>query len=303
MNRRGSVFILALWMIAFFGMMVAALGARVRTQAGAAGRFADRALSRPVVFSGATYIAAFLRSEPEEKALREPDRFREVALPDGSAFSIQRPADGTFGLGDEGDRVDLNAAPPAALTALLARAAELGQDRASALAKAVVEWRGRKEDFLEPGYRLPEGGAGIGSVEELLAVPGMTPEAWQALRPHVTVHAPAGVNLNTVLVATMEFLGLDAALARRIAEYREGHAKAAAEGPPFRDLGDLTQKIGVSPEEDLQLQNLGPLWTFETASYRFRVRPLRTRGGRPCRAPGGEFVMDQKGRILAFKEL
>ena len=101
----------------------------------------------------------------------------------------------------ENARIDLNAAPPALLEGLIARAAALsGEDvAADAVTDAIMDWRDNDDDPRPKGAEasdyeaagrvmMPRNGAFL-SVSELAQVAGVTPGLFAALRPLVTVHA------------------------------------------------------------------------------------------------------------------
>lgn len=95
--------------------------------------------------------------------------------------------------------VDLNAAPEALLTELIAVAGGVDRSRASMLAQRIVDWRDTDETPLPQGAEDPAyaaagspfrtRGGPFESPEDLLQVLGMDFDLYSAIRPLITVHA------------------------------------------------------------------------------------------------------------------
>jgi len=312
-RKNGSVLIVALWAVVFFTMIAITLGVRVRSQVHNLKRFTEAARLKSTAYSGVSYAADWMRRQSKASEESAPPaqaaapEWKNVPLPDGEVFSIGHDEAGEFkpGFFDEQSKININTASERVLTALYAGTDEAGKDRAAELAKNTIGWRQRKEEFLEFGHKLGGSGAGFGSPEELLVVPGMSEKVWDKIKERLTVYGRGRTNMNTVTKESLTSLGIDASLAQRIVDYRVQFAKehALSKEPerPFHDLGDLTQKIGVNAEEDKELQNLSELWSFDSETFRFRTvaaLDARTRGRAAL-----ECVINKKGRILFLKEI
>ena len=286
-RSRGSVLIVVLWAVIFFSLVAVTLGVKARTQLGGLGRFIQITRAKPMAYSGISYAIECWRQE-------KCDAVREISLPSGS-FKIE--------ILDEESKINLNTAPEGALTAIF-MSEDKGMERAQQLARGVSAWRQRREEFAEFGHRLGEQGAGFGSVGELLVVPGMTEELWTKIKDSLTVYGRDKVNMNSVSRETLVLLGLDAALAKRITDTRTELSDGAPWKPGqviFSDLNDLTQKVGVSPHENGQLQNLGSLWGFDSQTLRVLSTGAPKNTG--ASAAAVEFVLDKKARILYLKDM
>lgn len=98
--------------------------------------------------------------------------------------------------------VDLNAAPEALLTELIAVAGGVDRGRATSLAQRIIDWRDRDETPLPQGAEDPAyaaagspfrtRGGPFESPEDLLQVLGMDFDLYSAIRPLITVHAGRG---------------------------------------------------------------------------------------------------------------
>jgi hypothetical protein len=132
----------------------------------------------------------------------------------------------------------------------------------------------------------------------------MTHEAWSEIRPHLTLFGTGPVNMNTVSSQTLRILGVSESVSTRILDYRATHAALLPTDPasleePFRDLGDLKQKIGVSPEEDTELQNIASVFGFRSDTFRFFAyaddASTTTHTGYDC-------VLTRKGALLSLQD-
>lgn len=303
MNAKGSILIVALWAMIFFVMAAATLGARARSQISVVKRLSDGATARAAAYSGIGYVAGLIAEsdepDPEERLVywrSDSKRFEDVSLfPSAQThLSIGYPEDGVFinGLDDEESRVNINTASVDVFTRLYASTAGSSLEAPEKLAAATIEWRQKNAASSWPGFV---------SVEELTLVPGMSAERWELLKPHLTVWGKGHVNLNTVSVKTLIALGVSEALAERIVDYRlrqamEAQKTTSAAAPAFNDLGDLTQKVHVTPEEDTELQNISGLWGFDSDAFHFFTFALRGQK----REGGFECVINREGTVLAL---
>ena len=301
---KGSVLVVSLWAIVFFGVITLLLSARTGSQVSVIKRFKDDSSLRLAADSGISYALDVIRRVQDKTAdsqsalpadyywFKDTEIFKEAQMPGDSHLSFMvghlEPAEseGTSnfvaGLEDESSRININKISESVFAKIYAAAdSELGSAKAETLAKATLQWRDRKEPFLEFGHALQGDHSGFGSVEELLLVSGMTSTLWNKLRDHLTVYGK-GINLNTVSKETLMLLGIADSLAGRIVSTREGSQSVPATGAgkstgtetnskdrPFDNLGDLEQKIGVSSEEDAALQVFSSLWIFDVDTLRF----------------------------------
>ncbi len=323
MNRkgawsRGSIAIVALWALTFFAMLTVTLAARIQSQISFIKRFQDSSRLEQTASSGISYAIQVLRKKaPVEEAQAQGDaRFRGFEKnsfmgPGGTGFQIghyemngqTRELEFVFGFQDEESKINVNKAAEEVLARVYQNAGQLSEDQAKGLAHASVEWRARQKEFLEFGHKLGKDGAGFGSLEELLLVPGMTSALLERLADHLTVFGEGRVNMNTVSVGTLKALGVSESLALRIDQVRQAQLGAlkpddASDLKAFNDLGDLTQKVGVSAGEIDQLQNIASIWGFESKTVRFVSRASNgriTRRGMECVASRDE------GRLLFLR--
>lgn len=309
----------------FFGMAASVLGIRARSEADVVKRLTDEMSRRAAAYAGIDFVETSLRPvESQSKAAasapvslkktsafwkNNPKVFEKAALFNGSekfltvGYPSMKEKSGeafVYGLDDLESDLNINTVSVDVLAQIYARPDDPLAGHAKELAAETVKWRERKAEFAESGQRSGTMAAGFGSVEELLLVPGMSYALWAKLRPYLTVYGNGKVNLNTVGAETLALLGLDDGLVRRIMEYRISKLQAQAETPeePFKDLGDLEQKIGVSPEEEKELQNFSSLWGFESETFRFMALEADPA---PGKREGYECIINRKGELLSLK--
>lgn len=184
----GAALLLVLWLITLLTALVGGFALVARIEALQGRVLASGAAAQAAARAGLEY--ALTRVDHADPRLRW--------RPDGS------PQAWKFGatevevvLIDENGRVDLNQADVALLEALMRRVG-VEPARAARLAGAVVDWRdpdpltqpaggGEDADYASAGLPYGAKDAPFESAAELEQVLGFTPEAYDLLRPHVTV--------------------------------------------------------------------------------------------------------------------
>ena len=222
------------------------------------------------------------------------------------------------GLVDESARISLNEAPAPLLAALLVGEG-IGEDEAAGLAARIVDWRDQDEvaaDGKTPeraAHGLPESqwrppNDDFRAVGDLVSVPGITREIFQAIAPYLTVHPVGQLNINTtspaVLLAHFNASGARdseaaASLFQRFRTFRHdgNHFESTDPGLMGRMLGPLTT------EESLILSVLSTNISVRSEVFSGIVEsfPAGANGiTRPARA---RFTFDRgKNRFLRWVE-
>jgi type II secretory pathway component PulK len=215
-----------------------------------------------------------------------------------------------YGLTDEESRINLNFATTNLLAALFHQKTDLDAGRAKQLAATVLKFRDRKQD-----ERLTEAqrneydnqDKGFQNTFELLLVQGMTPEVFDAVKPHVTVFGSGQVNLNTAdadvmcILAEASDVGTEYAwreLAKTIVAFRETAVFATRDRESmWRELVAFRPDIEGARDVFMRLPSL----TLRSTCFRGVVKG-RTVAGEKV---GGtiEFVFDRlTGEKLFWQE-
>lgn len=206
----GFALIIVLWTLVLIAFIAAHLVARGRTEVRIAGNLAANAVTNAAA-DGAVYQAIFNMMDPNsEGRWRLDGGTHELAIGDCRV---------TVQLRDEAALINPNLAPPNLIEALL-RVTGSDADTARRLAEAIADWVGsattaRSPESLLAEYRaagLDYGPPGepFESLGELRDVNGMTPTIFAAIRPHLSLFAPAQPNLadaEPVVVAAMAAAG------------------------------------------------------------------------------------------------
>jgi|SRR5579871_857221 len=217
--------------------------------------------------------AGFLASGAIERALLYIEWGRSYGNADGTAryFRISQPrlqfqfpnASATVDIIPETAKLSVNTSPPDELQRLLAA---LGVDAAQIgpIVAGIVDWRSASpggaftqldQRYLSRGPSFQARHASLGEIEELLLIPGVTPDLFYGsfqrdaqgnLSPHaglrdcLSVWASGGqLDANTVQPAVMQAVGLSADLAAAIVAYRNANI--------IWDAGQIARFVAGSP--------------------------------------------------------
>lgn len=192
-GERGVALVMVLWVVAFLAVILAAFVgegrmelriARYRLAEAEAEAAADAGVALAISSVAATFATLRAPGTPL------PDR---AWLPDGALHQLRwNGADLRVRIDSEAGKVDLNAAPERALTALFL-ALGVNARQAADLGAAIVAWRQDRAaalgiDKTKPDQLISDQPAGpFLAIEELKRVPGMTPELYALVAPYVTV--------------------------------------------------------------------------------------------------------------------
>jgi general secretion pathway protein K len=192
-TQRGFALLIVLWAIvlaALIGTQVTALG---RRETHIASNLRSAALVEAAA-DGAVYEAVFhlLSGEPDWIA-GAPHHLTVGSA--GVDVAVQ----------DESGKVDLNSAQAPMLTALFS-ALNVEASQAQGLAAAITVWRGDQttgpagdpsQPYRAAGLDYGPPGEPFKSLDELALILGMTPDLFQATKPHVTLWGGGSVNPQT----------------------------------------------------------------------------------------------------------
>lgn len=209
-RRSGFALIIVLWTLVLIGFIVAHVLGSGRIEIRIAGNLVANAATAAAA-DGAVSQTIFQLLDPNpERRWRLDGATHELTIGDCRA---------AVRVTDEAGRINPNIASPALLAALL-QATGSDPDSARRLAAAIGEWvgapgvrrgqeallaeyRGAGLDYMPPGEPLQTTG-------ELRRVLGMTPRVFDAIRPHLSLFAPAVPDVaraDPVVKAVMAALG------------------------------------------------------------------------------------------------
>lgn len=335
LNSRGSVLIWVIWSLVLLAIFTVAINRQVTVQLTFGRWLMDHVLTRGLAKAGIQRVLYELKTEKiqtfdagNENWSANPDAFRKVKVGNGEYSVICNSEQGPeeletgfrYGACDESARLNLNMATEDMLKNLLKAVDPNGEEKVrTEIAQAIIDWRDEDDSKQTQGaenneykslrqpYEVRNGP--LQSVEELLMIRGVTPEIYKMIRPYVTVYTEGPVNFNTAPVKVLQALGLNEALAERIAEYRLGGdgKEGTKDDEVFQEPASITSTFSVgesfSSEEYAQLSNAIGAGTITVRSNVFRIYSIGRliRGSRTlddlitC-------VVRRDGQILYWKE-
>lgn len=253
-HRRGTIFIVTLWVIFVLAGMVLALGASIRVEAIASANHVASLQALTIERGAEQYVLALLDQQKDSLSTLTDDYFSQVPVGDGF-FWLIRPNYGdnqfsSLGLIDEASKLNINTATKDMLLVLPGMTDDV--------AAAIVDWRDTDSDISPNGAEseyyqsLPNPYACKNSpfetVEELLLVRGMTPELLYGQNYQAGVGGSIGVDAATTNGQLM--LGADQQLARGLYDlltvYSNEPATAAAAGGGATSAGGARTPTGAT---------------------------------------------------------
>jgi len=208
-TRQGGIALLVvLWVVALLAIIAGSSATSVRTQTSIVDNLLASAKARAAAQAGVHLaVARLLHPDPEQ-------RWRT----DGTVYEVMfSEVRLRIAVTDEAGKIDLNAASGDLIGKLL-RAAGIEDDRAAALADAILDWRdpddlhrlngAEEDDYRAAGSSyLPRNGP-FKSSDEVALVAGMQPAYFAAIRNAVTVYS-GSASVNPAVAVPLVRLALD----------------------------------------------------------------------------------------------
>jgi type II secretory pathway component PulK len=314
-NNDGFILIVALWTLMFLTVLAIAVGVGTRQKIILLDRLETRSRIQLAAEAGIKKAVAVLvddleesqfRYTPKAKARRHnnPSEFSNIQLNEQTAdviCSVYDEAVGKVvdrnGVCDEQSKINLNVVDNLTLENLIADVLGYPTVEARAFAENIIDWRdyGRHEaagffsdDYyknLEFPYEMKE--QPFERIDELFLVKGMTREAYDALRPYVTVYGDGRVNVNTASRKVLMALGLDGVVVDKFLKARSGPDGRDSTGDDhiFYRLFDIASEVNtlVALEEketrQIDALNTRNLLTTDSMVYGMTSRVRSDQGG------------------------
>ncbi len=308
LGNRGSVFIIALWILFALSILAVSVNAYVTPQINLAKKLMNRLKMRNLAVAGVERAILELKNNDEEEYSslngtwsNSNSRFKDVEL-DGGIFSLvneahpEGPGRGEpelrYGLVDEERKININKAPQDVLKNFFEIIGEAASEKAEEIAACVKDWRDKDdqpekdgaESFhyltLRPPYECKNGDFQV--PEELLLVKGVTPEIFNRIKDRVAVYGEGAVNINTADELVLRSLGIERELSGQIVSFRRGSdgKEATEDDNVFTESSGitavLTDKISASGEENSRISHLIGSGLLGVRSTVFRGRAVGT---------------------------
>jgi type II secretory pathway component PulK len=300
-NNRGAILIMALWTMAFLGIIASYIGLRVRQRVDLLSRIEGRSQLRFLAEAGIrkSIVAISKEMDRSNKTLTPQGRrylsnneadFKNIVLGFGHAdvaYSIKESLmeDTYYGVVDEESKINLNTVPLETLSNLFMNAGSVHADQAHQIAQAIVDWRGEHSAELvgfesdnyysNLAHSYEQKRAPFELPDELLLVRGMTPDIYKNILPFITVYGDGVVNINTASQEVLSALGLSIDVVQKILLVREGadHREKTEDDYFFRKTYDIAIEmkglIELSVDEVKQIDLLNQNGKIKTNSSIF----------------------------------
>jgi len=292
---------ISLWSIAILTVFAISMGFGVRNKIMLAGRLSVRNELRYIAEAGInqsiTLLSDSVNSEYDtllDSWSNNLGAFYGMSVDKGKysiCYNYYDAGSGTtserYGMVDEERKLNLNKAKYDYLSNLFKFVLGFDTKQADDLAAAIVDWRD-KDDFplangaesyyyrgLSNPYESKNNDFDV--IEELMLVRGMSKEAFQKIKPFITVYGNGKVNINTAHEPVLIALGLNQALVKKILVYRAGADKQECTyddnifNAPSSIVPNLSQVLNLSPQEVAALSNLVSENTLGTSSSVFSI--------------------------------
>lgn len=287
-DNSGSILIITVWTLLFLSFFCLTLGRIISVKLNIAGHIKDRAVAYYLAKAGLQAAIQVLDDDQTQyDSLNDAWSnnemlFKEVKFLTGDySVSYQSP-EPKYGLIDEERKININTASKDALAALLLMAG-CSDSEASQLANCIIDWRDKDSEPLGGGaedsyysslavpYNCKDNGFQL--PEELLLVKDMNDEIFLKIKDKITVFGDGSVNINTAGKDVLSIIGMGAALAEKVINYRIGPdgQEATSDDNVFESLENISEKLGLSENEAEIINSMIASHLIAVTSDNFRV--------------------------------
>ncbi len=289
-SSRGSIAILALWVLVMLSILAIGLSQAVRQKIHTAEHFRMRAGLRLAGEAAAKKVIADIQNSPlTQGSIATGKEWYAGILGQTLSFS-QAGAEVNFVIEDENSKININKANIFVLTNLFEDVARLGSEEAARLADEIVDFRD-EDDYVTGDAQ--NGGSERGAyrqaglkngpknrdfefIEELQQVKGMTKEIYSFVENYITIYGDGPVNVNTCKAETLYALGLLPSLADKIISVRDG--KSAGTGGFFPEVTKIKTIVAgyytLSKQEEESLDHAIEQNELTVVSDVFRIKGI-----------------------------
>ncbi|MCH6545890.1 MAG: general secretion pathway protein GspK, partial [Deltaproteobacteria bacterium] len=280
-SNDGSILMVVLWILAFLVLLGLGLGYSTSIDQRLVGYQRDRLMALYLAKAGYYRALAELEQDPTPKIdsyldtwSHNPEAFHEAKLGEGN-FTVSYPVreeDGSegviYGIMDEDRKVDVNFASQAVLLRLPGMTDEI--------VDAVLDWRAKHKGLGESLGEVKDKTFEV--LEDIWLLEGMTPEAYQTLRPFITVYTDGKVNLNSAPREVLTAFNMEEDLVNKLLRFRKGldNVRGTEDDQSFASLGGVVQQLNafvepLTPKEAAQLTSLISQSRLKVSSSVFRI--------------------------------
>ncbi|MCG3175482.1 MAG: hypothetical protein MOGMAGMI_00411 [Candidatus Omnitrophica bacterium] len=269
-GQRGSVLLLALWVLIALSVLAVGLAQSARQKVRVFQRIEERQTTRSLCRSAAKALTTRVKElTSQARGDKEDILFGlgegSMSLPGGTV---------RYRIFDESSRVQVNACRPQTFRQLLMEAAHLGAEPADRIAYALVDYRdpddalsvyydggSEKELYVRQRLPYPPKNSGLELISELRRIPGITKEIYNSIRDYVTIYGNGKVSINTAPRSVLMALDMPDPLVDKILAVRRGDDNRSGTGDDreFTSLEALRALLrstfGLTPDEEASLDH------------------------------------------------
>lgn len=231
-DRRGFVLVAALWLLVALGAVGLDASLRARAERLAAANRVDELRAREAAMAGSEYARSRLTAAMLDRADELRAEAAAARSSGGRVLSVRRmfrasdpfddpwrdpeeliPPEMIFGdarfslrVRDTGAALNLNLADETMLRQFFASGLRLDYAVADGITQAILDWRdeddlprvggAEREEYLRAGMSVLPPNRPFAAVSELRQVMGVTPEIYEAARPHLSLIGAGRINVN-----------------------------------------------------------------------------------------------------------
>jgi type II secretory pathway component PulK len=253
-GKRGSILIVALWVLLSLSVFAVILGSGVRQKVTVVQRVDERTRLRLIAEAGILRgVSAIKKTEPAGyDAFKDPwaadiNAYKEVSFGGGTYnvcyneienlcvhdANLASGVEVRWGAVDEERKININTVDMPVLVRLFSALPDINETQAQDIAAAIIDWRdsdtvlaapGGAEDAYYTGLQYPyqAKNASFESLDELFLVKGITPGVFRKMKPLITVYGTGRVNINTTGEEVLMALGLNGSLVQQVIAFRQG---------------------------------------------------------------------------------
>lgn len=305
LNRRGSILILSMWVLAMLATFAVNIGLLVGQRIKLLSRLEDRSQLHFITESGFKMGLAVLQADliqnqfgytPASKVHlhNNPESFKNQKIGNGS-FTLQyilrhgdfEDAVLRYGVSDEERRLNLNYATRGEIIRLLQLVVTHDESELTRIADGIIGWREFGDSQLSGFYSddfyqtldkpYSPKNAEFELFDELRLVQGVTSEVYEKLLPYVTIYGDGLVNVNTAPYEVLYALGLSDEAAQKLIQVRSGQdgQNATEDDFIFRKTYDIAAEVKLrlklTPEEFKMIDYLNRAKKIKVDSRFFRI--------------------------------
>jgi len=294
MNKRGSILIITLWILAILSLLAISFAHHTAIGIKLAEYHISSLRNLYICKAGIKRVCYEINRDKEYDSLNDswsnnPEAFKNAGVGTG-AFTISYQIEDdnedvitVYGMIDEERKININKLVKNGVLDVV-RVSQIKKlleilDIDTVIADYIVDWLDTdplvgdaEEDFyqgLSASYHCKNDL--IECLEEMYLIRGITAEIFKKLKPYITIYGEGKININTAGKKVFMSLGMDDTLAQQILDYRSQDG-GEEDLYSFKTLGSLIPNLDLTSEQRRILTALIQADYFTVCSSVFKVK-------------------------------